>query len=148
MVYFPHFVLTLTSTSRASSGILQNRYPSKSQVAFSVLLSAILKFKIIVYYYSCQSFHFPFAFYSHSPSRLYQDFLCFNMMYTCNRSLLPNNFLTFNLYMSGITSIVSKCISLPFRTMWISSHLISNTSHMQFFLKVTFSKDCSPVNLN
>ena len=44
---FSHFVLIFTSTSSASSGTLQKRYPSKLQVAFSVLLSAILKFKML-----------------------------------------------------------------------------------------------------
>ena len=42
MLNFPHVVLTFTSTSRAPTGILQNRYPSKLQVAFSDLLDAIL----------------------------------------------------------------------------------------------------------
>ena len=95
-----------------------------------------------------QSFHFPFVSYSHLPSRLYQDFVCFNMMYTCNRPLLPNNVLTFSLCMSGIINIVGKCTSFSFKMMWISSHLISNTSHIQFFLKVTFSNDSSPASLN
>ena len=69
-------------------------------------------------------------------------------MYMCNRSLLPNNFLTFSLCINGITSIVGKCISFSFRMMWILSHLISNTSYIQFFLRVTLSNDNSPVNLN
>ena len=69
-------------------------------------------------------------------------------MYTCNRSFLPNNFLTFSLCISGITSVVGKCTSFSFRTMQMSSHLISNTSHIQFFLKVMFSNDSSPVSLN
>ena len=88
------------------------------------------------------------AFYSHSLSKLYQDFLCFSMMYMCIRSLLPNNFLTFNLRMNGIMSVGGKCTSLSFKTIWMSSHLISNTSHIQFFFRVTFSNDRSPVNLN
>ena len=45
MLNFPHVVLTFTSTSRAPTGILQNRYPSRSQAAFSDLLDAILKLK-------------------------------------------------------------------------------------------------------
>ena len=88
------------------------------------------------------------AFYSCSLSRLYQDFLCFSMMCTCIRSLLPNNFLTFNLWMNGIMSIVGKCTSLSFKTIWMSSHLIFNTSHIQFFFRAMFSNDSSPVNLN
>ena len=52
MVYLPHLVLIFTSTSSALSGILQNKYPSRSQVAFRVFLSAILKFKILFVYYS------------------------------------------------------------------------------------------------
>ena len=95
-----------------------------------------------------KSFHFPFKPYSHSYSKLYQDFLCFNMIYTCNRSLLLNNFLTFSLCINGITNIVGKCMSLSFRMIWISSHHISNMSHIQFFLKIILSKDSSPVNLN
>ena len=43
MLNFPHLVLTFISTSRASAGILQNRYPSRSNVAYSDLLRAILK---------------------------------------------------------------------------------------------------------
>ena len=43
MLNFPHLVLTFISTSRASAGILQNRYPSRSQVAFSDLSRAILE---------------------------------------------------------------------------------------------------------
>ena len=86
--------------------------------------------------------------YSHSHSRLYQDFLCFSMMYMCIESLLPNNFLTFSLWMDGISSVLIKCTSLLFRIMHMSSHLIYNTSHIQFFFRVTFSKDNSLVNLN
>ena len=88
------------------------------------------------------------AFYSHSLSRLYQNFLCFSMMYTCIRPLLPNNFLTFNLWMNGIMSVVGKWTSLSFKIIWMSSNLISNTSHIQFFFRVMFSNDRSPVNLN
>ena len=88
------------------------------------------------------------AFYSCSLSRWYQDFLCFSMMYTCNRSLLPNNFLTFSLWMNGIMSVVGKCTSLSFKTIWMSSNLISNMSHIQFFFRVTFSNDSSSVSLN
>ena len=50
--------------------------------------------------------------------------------------------------MNGIRSVVGKCTSLSFKTIWMFSHLISNTSHIQFFLRVTFSNDGSPVNLN
>ena len=50
--------------------------------------------------------------------------------------------------MNGIMSIVSKCTSLSFKTIWMSSHLISDTCHIQFFFRVTFSNDSSPVNLN
>ena len=87
-------------------------------------------------------------FYSRSISILYQDFLCFSMMYTCNRSLLPNNFPTFTLWMNGIMSVVGKCTSLSFKTMRMSSHLISNISHIQFSFRVMFSNDSSPVSLN
>ena len=43
MLNFPHIFLTFTSTSGAPAGILQNRYPSRSQVVFNDLLNAILK---------------------------------------------------------------------------------------------------------
>ena len=43
------------------------------------------------------NFHFLGESYSCSPSKLYQDFLCFSMMYTCNRSLLPKSFPTFSM---------------------------------------------------
>ena len=67
-------------------------------------------------------------YYSQSLSRLYQDFLCFSIIYMCIRSLLPNSFLTFNLWMNGIRSVVGKCTCLSFKTIQMSSHLISNTS--------------------
>ena len=70
------------------------------------------------------------------------------MMFTCNKSLLLNNFLTFSSCISGITNVVGKCMSLSFRMMRISSHLISNMSHIKFFFKVMLSNDSSPVNLN
>ena len=89
-----------TSTSRDPAGILQNRYPSRSQAVFSNLLDAILKLKFASISVVCDSnagSPFMGVCYSHSLSRLYLDFLCFSMMYTCIRFLLPNNFLTFNL---------------------------------------------------
>ena len=86
--------------------------------------------------------------YSYSHSRLYQDFLCFSMMYMCIKSLLPNNFLTFNLWMSSTRSVVGRCISLLFCIIWVFTHLISNTSHIQFFFRVTLCDDSSPINLN
>ena len=144
MLNFPHVVFTFTSTSRAPSGILQNRYPSRLQAAFKDLLYAILKLKFASICVVCDSNAGDLCVgvcYSHSHSRLYQDFLCFSMMFTCIRSLLPNNFLTFSLWMSGIRSIVGKCISLLFKIMWMFSHLISNTYHTQFFFRVTFSND-------
>ena len=50
--------------------------------------------------------------------------------------------------MNGIMSIVGKCTSLSFKTIRMSSHLISNTSHIQFFFRVMFFNDSSPSNLN
>ena len=90
MLNIPHVVLTFTSTSRASAGILQNRHPSRLQVVFSDLLDAILKLKFASINVVCDSNAGNFIMgvcYSHSLSRLYQDFLCFSMMYTCIKSL-------------------------------------------------------------
>ena len=151
MLNFPHVVFTFTSTSRVPSGILQNRYLSRLQATFRDLLYAILKLKFSSMCVVCDSNAGDLCIgvcYSHSHSRLYQDFLCFNMMYMCIRSLLPNNFLTFSLWMSGIQSVVGKCISLSFKIMWMFSHLICNTSHIQFFFRMTFSNNSSPDNLN
>ena len=55
MLIFSHVVLTFTSTSRAPAGILQNRYPSRSQVAFSDLWDAILKLKFASISVICDS---------------------------------------------------------------------------------------------
>ena len=79
--------------------------------------------------------------YSHSHSKLYQDFLCFSMMYKCIKSLLPNSFLTFNLWISGTRSVVGSCMSLLFRAIQVLPHLISNTSHIQFFFTATLSDE-------
>ena len=96
---FPHVVLTFTSTSRAPAGNLQNRYPSRSAVAFSGLLGCHSKIKVCKYkcdlWQSCWWF-FMGVCYSHSLPKLYQDFLRLSIMYTCIKSPLPNNFLTFN----------------------------------------------------
>ena len=106
---FPHVVFTFTSTSRASSGILQNRYWSRLQAAFRDLLYVILELKFASIRVVCDSnagdLHMGVC-YSHSHSRLNQDFLCFSIMYMCIRSFLPNNLLTFSLWMSGTRSVV------------------------------------------
>ena len=77
MLNFPHVVLTFTSTSRAPAGILQNRYPSRLQAMFSDLLDAILELKFASIHVVCDSnaggLHMGVC-YSHSHSRLYQDF--------------------------------------------------------------------------
>ena len=50
--------------------------------------------------------------------------------------------------MNDFMSVVGKCTSLSFKMIWMTSHLISNTSYIQFFLRVTFSSDSSPVSLD
>ena len=156
MVNFSHVVLTLICPSRAPVGILQNRYSSRSQAALSDLSNAILKAMfckyecnfVVVMLVSSSGVCFRDDCYSCSHSRLYQDFLCFSMIYTCNKSLLPNNFLTFNLWMSGIRSVVGRCISLLFSIMRVFPHFISNTSHIQFFFMKMLSGVSSSINLN
>ena len=71
MLNFPHVVLTFTSTSRAPAGILQNRHPSRLQVAYSDLLDAILKLKFASINVVCDSNagnFFMGVCYSHSLS--------------------------------------------------------------------------------
>ena len=126
MMNFPHVVLTFICTSKAPVGILQNRYSFRLQSALSDWLNAILKGKFCKN--KCNSW--PCCLYllktclrnncySHSHYRLYHDFHCFNMMYMCNRSLLPNKFLTFNLLKSGTRRVVGRCISLLSNIMWV-----------------------------
>ena len=91
---------------------------------------------------------FRYEHYSHSHSRLYQDLLCFSMMYMCIKFLLPNNFLMFNLWTSGTRTVVGRCISILFSIIQVFTLLISNTSHTQFFFRMTLSDDSSPINLN
>ena len=155
MVNFPHVVLTFICTSKAPVGILQKRYSFRSQFALSDWLNAILKEKFcknMSNSWLCCWYLLKTCLrnncYSHSHSRLYHDFHCFNIMYTCIRSLLPNKFLTFNLWKSGTRGVVGKCISLLSRIMWVFPQFITNMSHIQFFFRVTLSDDSSPISLN
>ena len=50
--------------------------------------------------------------------------------------------------MNIIMSIVGKCTPLSFKMILMSSQLISNTSHIQFFFRVMCSNDSSPISLN